>query len=129
MDAVKRSIHKFGGSSLADATCYRRVSAIISEHTQARDLIVVSAAGKTTNQLIELLQLAEDGDQAASERLIATCEYQAKLIAELLADDLCIQLTAALQDDIHTIGHLLEAHLDVYTKNQILAHGEVWSAR
>ncbi|PKH09150.1 bifunctional aspartate kinase/homoserine dehydrogenase II [Moritella sp. Urea-trap-13] len=129
MDAVKRSIHKFGGSSLADATCYRRVSAIISKHTQARDLIVVSAAGKTTNQLLELLQLAEDGDQAAPERLIATCEYQAKLIAELLADELCTQLTAALQDDIHTIGHLLETNLDVYAKNQILAHGEVWSAR
>ncbi|WP_017223574.1 bifunctional aspartate kinase/homoserine dehydrogenase II [Moritella dasanensis] len=129
MDAVKRSIHKFGGSSLADATCYRRVSAIISEHTQARDLIVVSAAGKTTNQLLELLQLAQDGDQAASERLIATCEYQVKLIAELLVDELCTQLTCALQDDIHTIGHLLESKLDVYTKNQILAHGEVWSAR
>jgi aspartokinase/homoserine dehydrogenase 2 len=129
MDAVKRSIHKFGGSSLADATCYRRVSAIISEHTQAQDLIVVSAAGKTTNQLLELLQLAEDGDQAAPERLIATCEYQAKLIAELLADELCAKLTAALQDDIHTISHLLETSLDVYAKNQILAHGEVWSAR
>lgn len=129
MDAVKRSIHKFGGSSLADATCYRRVSAIISEHTQARDLIVVSAAGKTTNQLLALLQLAEDGDQAAFERLIATCEYQAKLIVELLAGELCAQLTCALQDDIHTIGHLLESKLDVYTKNQILAHGEVWSAR
>lgn len=129
MDAVKRSIHKFGGSSLADATCYRRVSAIIGEHTQARDLIVVSAAGKTTNQLLELLQLAEDGDQAASERLIATCEYQSKLIAELLAGELSAQLNAALQDDIHTIGHLLETQLDVYAKNQILAHGEVWSAR
>lgn len=129
MDAVKRSIHKFGGSSLADATCYRRVSAIIREHTQAQDLIVVSAAGKTTNQLLELLQLAEDGDQAAPERLIATCEYQAKLIAELLADELCAKLTAALQDDIHTISHLLETSLDVYAKNQILAHGEVWSAR
>ncbi|GIC79089.1 bifunctional aspartate kinase/homoserine dehydrogenase II [Moritella sp. F3] len=129
MDAVKRSIHKFGGSSLADATCYRRVSAIISEHTQAQDLIVVSAAGKTTNQLLELLQLAEDGDQAAPERLIATCEYQAKLIAELLIDELCAELTAALQDDIHTISHLLETNLDVYAKNQILAHGEVWSAR
>lgn len=129
MDAVKRSIHKFGGSSLADATCYRRVAAIISEHTQARDLIVVSAAGKTTNQLLELLQLAEDGDQAASERLIATCEYQTKLVAELLEDALCEQLTSALQDDIHTIGHLLETNLDVYAKNQILAHGEVWSAR
>jgi aspartokinase/homoserine dehydrogenase 2 len=129
MDAVKRSIHKFGGSSLADATCYRRVSAIISEHTEAQDLIVVSAAGKTTNQLLELLQLAEDCDQAAPERLIATCEYQAKLIAELLADELCVKLTAALQDDIHTISHLLETSLDVYAKNQIIAHGEVWSAR
>lgn len=129
MDAIKRSIHKFGGSSLADATCYRRVLAIIAKYTQQHDLIVVSAAGKTTNQLLELLQLAKDGDQAASERLIATREYQCKLIDELLQGDLRQQLTEQLHDDIHTIGRLLETNLDIYVSNQILAHGEMWSAR
>ncbi|MFT5879986.1 MAG: aspartokinase/homoserine dehydrogenase 2 [Moritella sp.] len=129
MDAIKRSIHKFGGSSLADATCYRRVLAIIAKYTQRHDLIVVSAAGKTTNQLLDLLQLAKDGDQAASERLIATCEYQCKLIDELLQGDLRQRLTEQLYDDIQTIGHLLETNLDIYANNQILAHGEVWSAR
>ena len=76
MDAVKRSIHKFGGSSLADATCYRRVLSIIATYTHTRDLIVVSASGKTTNQLLDLLQLSQDGDDAASDRLIAIYEFQ-----------------------------------------------------
>ena len=129
MDAITRSIHKFGGSSLADATCYRRVLSIISQYSQPRDLIVVSAAGKTTNQLLELLQLAQDADVAASTRLLSIAEYQGKLICELLTDEWQAQLLAALDDDIHTIGHLLETELDSYSCNHILAHGEVWSAR
>lgn len=129
MDAIKRSVHKFGGSSLADATCYRRVVDIIMQYTKPRDLIVVSAAGKTTNQLLELLQLAKDGDQAASDRLIATCEYQQKLINDLLEGEYHHLLMAQLNDDIQTISYLLEKTLDTFIANQILAHGELWSAR
>lgn len=129
MDAVKRNIHKFGGSSLADATCYRRVLSIIETQTNTHDLIVVSASGKTTNQLLELLQLSQDGDQAASDRLIATYEFQANLIESLLTDNVKAQVLAQLSDDVQTIGLLLEGALDVYARNQILAHGELWSAR
>ena len=50
-----RSVHKFGGSSLADADCYRRVTDIIGSETQPGDLIVVSAAGVTTNRLVAWL--------------------------------------------------------------------------
>ena len=129
MDAVKRSIHKFGGSSLADATCYRRVLSIIATYTHTRDLIVVSASGKTTNQLLDLLQLSQDGDDAASDRLIAIYEFQSVLISELLEGELKTQLLDELQDDIHTIGHLLEGSQDHFLNNQILAHGEQWSTR
>ena len=40
-------VHKFGGSSLADAFCYRRVARIVTEYAGASDLVVVSAAGDT----------------------------------------------------------------------------------
>ncbi len=48
-------LHKFGGSSLADADCYRRVVHILLTHGHSDDLVVVSAAGKTTNALYRLL--------------------------------------------------------------------------
>ncbi len=37
--AQKRwKIHKFGGSSLADADCFRRVAAILTDQPEARDV-------------------------------------------------------------------------------------------
>lgn len=59
---ASRQLHKFGGSSLADPECYRRVVTILKEYSNSEDLIVVSAAGKTTNRLIEFLEsLNKDG--------------------------------------------------------------------
>ncbi|MGO1189868.1 amino acid kinase family protein, partial [Vibrio casei] len=48
-----RQLHKFGGSSLANPECYKRVANILKEYSSPADLVVVSAAGSTTNRLIE----------------------------------------------------------------------------
>ncbi|MEO5559270.1 MAG: bifunctional aspartate kinase/homoserine dehydrogenase I, partial [Dokdonella sp.] len=50
--------HKFGGSSLADAACFRRVAAILRTQTLPRQLIVVSAMRGTTDALIALADAA-----------------------------------------------------------------------
>ena len=66
--ATFRQLHKFGGSSLADPECYRRVVNILKEYSSATDLVVVSAAGKTTNRLIEFVEaLDKDGRIAILE--------------------------------------------------------------
>ena len=57
----RRHVHKFGGSSLADPVCYRRVASIVEQQVGVNELVVVSAAGKTTNRLIQLVELAEAG--------------------------------------------------------------------
>lgn len=57
----RRQVHKFGGSSLADPVCYRRVAAIVEQQVGGDELVVVSAAGKTTNRLIQLVELADAG--------------------------------------------------------------------
>lgn len=46
-----RQLHKFGGSSLVDVKCLR-VAGIMAEYSQPDDMMVVSAADSTTNQLI-----------------------------------------------------------------------------
>ena len=56
--AKGRQLHKFGGSSLADVKCYLRVAGIMAEYSQPDDMMVVSAAGSTTNQLINWLKLS-----------------------------------------------------------------------
>ena len=45
------NVHKFGGSSLANAQCIERVIDIIRQNCQLNDIIVVSANGITTDNL------------------------------------------------------------------------------
>ena len=49
-------VHKFGGSSLADAYSYRRVARIVTEYAGTNDLVVVSAAGDTTNRILAIIE-------------------------------------------------------------------------
>ena len=44
-------IHTFGGSSLADAGCFRRVAALLLDYSDARIGVVVSAMGGMTDAL------------------------------------------------------------------------------
>ena len=36
-----RQLHKFGGSSLADARCYQRVAGIMADYSQLGDLMLL----------------------------------------------------------------------------------------
>ena len=50
--------HKFGGSSLADAECFRRVAQILRAQPEPHQLIVASAMRGTTDALIALADAA-----------------------------------------------------------------------
>ncbi|GMM83520.1 bifunctional aspartate kinase/homoserine dehydrogenase I [Pseudoalteromonas sp. MTN2-4] len=52
---------KFGGSSLADFDCLKRVKQLIESQAGEQALIVLSAPGGMTDQLVELAKLAEQG--------------------------------------------------------------------
>ena len=56
------AVHKFGGSSVADADCFARVAAIIEQQPRARVAVVLSACKGVTDGLLELVQLAERQD-------------------------------------------------------------------
>ena len=51
-------VHKFGGTSLADAERYRNVAAIMDAQGGNRKAVIVSAMHKVTDALIELVDLA-----------------------------------------------------------------------
>ncbi|GHV72300.1 aspartokinase [Bacteroidia bacterium] len=54
-------IFKFGGASLANAQCFRNTANIIAQYLDEPLVVVVSAMGKTTNQLEELLSTSRNG--------------------------------------------------------------------
>lgn len=80
-----RQLHKFGGSSLADVKRYQCVTGIMVEYSRPGDLMVVSsAAGGTTNQLISWLKLSQCDRLSAHQVQQALRRYQSDLIAGLL---------------------------------------------
>ncbi|EDK28798.1 bifunctional aspartate kinase II/homoserine dehydrogenase II [Vibrionales bacterium SWAT-3] len=126
--ATFRQLHKFGGSSLADPECYLRVVNILREYSSATDLVVVSAAGKTTNRLIEFVEALDKDGRIAHECLQTLRQFQLELIEALLEGEPAEQLTATIQQEFTALGELT-APLSEVQKAQVLGHGEVWSSR
>ncbi|WP_135382441.1 bifunctional aspartate kinase/homoserine dehydrogenase II [Vibrio tasmaniensis] len=126
--ATFRQLHKFGGSSLANPECYQRVVNILREYSSATDLVVVSAAGKTTNRLIEFVEALDKDGRIAHECLQTLRQFQLELIEALLEGEAASQLTATIQQEFTALGELT-APLSEAQKAQALGHGEVWSSR
>ncbi|SBT14885.1 bifunctional aspartate kinase/homoserine dehydrogenase II [Vibrio celticus] len=126
--ATFRQLHKFGGSSLANPECYQRVVNILREYSSASDLVVVSAAGKTTNRLIEFVEALDKDGRIAHECLQALRQFQLDLIEALLEGEAASQLTATIQQEFTALGELT-APLSEAQKAKVLGHGEVWSSR
>ncbi|MFA0524258.1 bifunctional aspartate kinase/homoserine dehydrogenase II [Vibrio sp. 10N.222.52.C3] len=126
--ATFRQLHKFGGSSLANPECYQRVVNILREYSSASDLVVVSAAGKTTNRLIEFVEALDKDGRIAHECLQALRQFQLELIEALLEGESAAHLTATIQQEFTALGELT-APLSEAQKAQVLGHGEVWSSR
>ena len=125
---VQRQLHKFGGRSLANPECYQRVVGILKEYSAENDLVVVSAAGKTTNRLIEFLEGLDKDGRIAHEALQNLRLFQTELVEALLEGEAQTQVLASLQDEFSTLAELT-APLTEAQKAAVLGHGEVWSSR
>ncbi|PJC85639.1 bifunctional aspartate kinase/homoserine dehydrogenase II [Vibrio sp. HA2012] len=123
---VSRQLHKFGGSSLANPECYKRVVTILSKYSEDNDLVVVSAAGDTTNRLIEWTHALYKDGRLAHELLMGIRDFQSALIEALLANPEPYLQT--LHQEISALGELA-APLTEAESAAALAHGELWSSR
>ncbi|NRD72354.1 bifunctional aspartate kinase/homoserine dehydrogenase II [Shewanella sp. VB17] len=122
-------LHKFGGSSLADADCYRRVVHILLTHGNSDDLVVVSAAGKSTNFLYELLAL-KDSSQLWQEKLQVLISFQQNLIEQLLSNEQARSLRERLSIDKYQLISLFSLDdINEYKRSEVVSFGERWSAR
>jgi aspartokinase/homoserine dehydrogenase 1 len=127
-------IHKFGGSSLADADCFRRVAGIVLEMTGERLGIVVSAMGGMTDALINLAILAERDDASYNDELDAIGKRYAATASELLSGDGLVPVLDAWSADADDVRDVLKAIALVKSAPQrsrdvVAGYGEIWSAR
>src|SRR5690606_5922595 len=122
-------VHKFGGSSLADAFRYRRVARIVTEYAGASDLVVVSAAGDTTNRIIAIIDAFEEETGTAPTLLKQLKKYQQGLIDELLSGDLKTEVMAQSNHDFARWDDWLAGKEVITNRPELLSYGELWSAR
>ena len=121
-------VHKFGGSSLATATSISRVVSIIKEYAYLDDLIVVSANGKTTNKLIALINAAND-QILFNEKIEEIKLAHSALLNQLLNFPNQQQLFAEFAHDLGLLQHWQSMSKVEQNRNDVLAFGEVWSAK
>ena len=84
-------VMKFGGSSVADATRMREVATIVLQFPDEMPIVVLSAMGKTTNNLLmagELAMKCDDADEvSALEPVIAIRKLHVETMDALHVDD------------------------------------------
>ncbi len=122
------NIHKFGGASVKDVVSIKRMADICKTHIKS-GVIVVSAMGKTTNLLEDILQKAyTNGDFVSS--FMQLSDFYISIMQELFDTTHCIF------DDVATLLNSLNENLQTIKKNnydfaydQTVSIGEIISTK
>jgi aspartokinase/homoserine dehydrogenase 1 len=132
--ASRWKIHKFGGSSLRDAECFRRVAGLLLDYDDDRIGVVVSAMGGMTDALLNLATLAERDDAGYVQQLNAIGERYSVAARELLEGEPLVNALDAWSQDGEDLKDVLKAIALVKSAPQrsrdvVAGYGEIWSAR
>jgi aspartate kinase len=114
---------KFGGTSVGDAEAIARAATIIAARRARQPVVVVSALGGATNQLLQIAEQAAKGQLIGALRAVEglrdrhLTETQ-RLLGGAEADEVCNELSAmfdelaALAEALRTLGDLTPRSLD-----------------
>ena len=127
-------VHKFGGSSVADAQCMERVASILEQDTHPRMAVVLSACRGVTDAMLNLVAAAERQEKAAAAQLEAVRQRHITIAQTLLngadraeyiqfLDNDCRDITSIL----HTVSLMRSASQSV--RDLVAGFGEIWSTR
>ncbi len=127
-------VHKFGGSSVADAACMERVAKIIENDPATRKAVVLSACKGVTDALLGLIALAEADSPELDDRLRELRERHVGTARQLLAGESCDEFIAQLAADCRDIGGILQTvrlvrSASTTMRDLIAGYGEIWSTR
>ncbi len=127
-------VHKFGGSSVADADCFRRVAAIIEALPATRVGVVLSACRGVTDALLRLVALAERQDEGYRAELAQLRARHAAIAQALLTADSAQLYLAGFDRDCNDLEGIL--HSVKLTRaaarnvsDLIAGYGELWSTQ
>jgi aspartokinase/homoserine dehydrogenase 1 len=126
-------VHKFGGSSVADAACMERVAAILEADPHPRLAVVLSACRGVTDALLDLVSAAERQDATVTTRLEALRERHADLGSSLLTKDGAAEYVRGIDGDCRDIAGILTTVRLIRAaspplRDLIVGYGELWSS-
>jgi len=127
-------VFKFGGSSVADAACMRRVADIIEGEPAGPLAIVLSACKGVTDALLSLVSLAERQDAALEDRIEELRVRHVGIAQTLLDGDLYDGYVVDLDQDCRDIAGILQTvrlvrSASTTMRDLISGYGEIWSTR
>lgn len=102
-------VFKFGGASVKDAESVRNVANVLGHFPGEEILIVVSAMGKTTNALEELVQKFYNGKEGCAEIITNIKQSHFAIIDELFPAD---------EHRVHNDIEILITQLEIITQGQ-----------
>src|ERR1044071_2239105 len=95
-------VHKFGGSSVADAGCMQRVADIIEKDARSRVGVVLSASRGVTDALLALVNPAER-QQPVDDAVLALRERHVEMARTLIPGTSADAYTEVLDRDCQDI--------------------------
>jgi aspartokinase/homoserine dehydrogenase 1 len=127
-------VHKFGGSSVADAECFKRVANILETLPPGRLGVVLSACRGVTDALLGLVSRAEAQDDAWRGDLDALRARHLAIAEAVLGAEARQLYMAGFDRDRHDIEGIL--HTIKLTRSAaqnvrdlIAGYGEIWSTK
>ncbi len=127
------TVHKFGGTSVADARCFRLVAEIVMARAGDNVAVVVSAMRGMTDSLLSLIEQAARRE-SVNETLVMLRERYTGAVRELLAPAGADSLLAQFEKDLGDVESVLKAlglvgAASDRSRSLIAGFGEIWSAR
>ncbi|MBK8502323.1 MAG: bifunctional aspartate kinase/homoserine dehydrogenase I [Saprospiraceae bacterium] len=127
---------KFGGSSLADANCIKKVAEIVESQEKSKNkprAVVVSAFAKMTDLLVQMAQKASNGDINYTQALSIFTKHHSSVINDLFSKTTAKQLHKEIDSLNETLTQLLHGIYLVMeasprTLDYVLSFGERNSA-
>lgn len=127
-------VHKFGGSSVADASCFERVAAILEAMPAMRLAVVLSACRGVTDALLNLIALAERQEEGIRRELDGLRARHAAIAEQLLSAAAARLYLAAFDRDCHDLEGILRTvrltrSASTAVRDLIAGYGEIWSTK
>lgn len=130
---MRRSVLKFGGSSVADFTKIKNIAKMLKRRVDEGEqlIVVVSAMGKTTDQLMDnVFHLTATPKDEELALLLTTGEQQTVSYLSMVLNDIGVTARAmtGYQAGIKTVGHHLKsriAEIDSKTFDQAFQDNDI----